>query len=210
MKNNRAKLLADADAPTKARLRSCAGPKASSWLNSAPKIELFRLGPADHVCCCLRLRLGLPQLPIRTDVKCKCGKHPDAHGVHYLTYSHGNHLQTRHELIVKAFHEMVQATSKHSQTKQLEQTLHGFTGPKGSALVLDQTMSDWTDDHRDIGLDYAICHPCATTYLSTSVDTDLGAADQRGGQKTRNVSTSLPAELMTSSLSLLSWRSLGR
>ena len=50
---------------------------------------------------------------------------------------------------MKAFHEMVQATSKHSQTKQLEQTLHGFTGPKGSALVLDQTTSDWTDDHRD-------------------------------------------------------------
>ena len=175
-------LLEGGDDRTRARLRSASAPKAGAFLNCIPKIPIFKMGSADYRSC-LRLRLGMPQLCVRTDVKCRCGQYPDAEGVHYLTCTHGNHLTTRHELIVKCFHEMVQATSRHSQTKDLEDTLHGYTGPKGNRLVLDQTIAGWTEDREDLALDYAICHPCARSYLPASKDDDLGAARIRGGIK---------------------------
>ena len=183
LKNVQRELLESAMDKDRARLRSCAGPKASSWLNCIPKIPLFKMESADYRSC-LRLRLGLPQLCIRTDVKCRCGTFPDAEGIHYLTCTHGNHLDTRHELIVKAFHEMVQVTGRHSQTKDLEDVLHGFVNHKGNRLVLDQTISGWTDDREDLGVDYAVCCPCAPSYLPASKDDDLGAASKRGGGKT--------------------------
>jgi len=78
---------------------------------------------------------------------------------------------------------MVQVTSRHSQTKDLEDHLHGFTGPKGNRLVLDQVITGWTEDREDLALDYAICHPCARSYLPAAKDDDLGAARIRGGIK---------------------------
>ena len=89
---------------------------------------------------------------------CKCGVLPDSLGIHYLTCTTGNHLSTRHELVVKAFHEMVLATGKHSATRQLEQVLAGFSGPKGNRLVLDQLINNWTSGHKDVGIDLR----CAT------------------------------------------------
>ena len=97
-------LLQAAPHADRARIRSCAGPKSSAWLNCIPRIALFKLNPTDFRCC-VRLRLGLPQLAVRTDVPCKCGSLPDALGVHYLTCSSGNHLKNRHELVVKGFHD---------------------------------------------------------------------------------------------------------
>ena len=182
LKNMQRELLEGGDDASRARLRSTAAPKAGAFLNCIPKIPIFKMGSADFRSC-LRLRLGMPQLCVRTDIKCRCGKYPDAEGIHYLTCTHGNHLTTRHELLVKAFHEMVQATSRHSQTKDLEDHLHGFTGPKGNRLVLDQVVAGWTDDREDLALDYAVCHPCAASYLPAAKDDDLGAAGIRGGIK---------------------------
>ena len=158
LKNMQRELLEGGDDASRARLRSTAAPKAGAFLNCIPKIPIFKMGSADYRSC-LRLRLGMPQLCVRTDIKCRCGEYPDAEGIHYLTCTHGNHLTTRHELLVKAFHEMVQATSRHSQTKDLEDHLHGFTGPKGNRLVLDQVVT------------------------GAAKDDDLGAAGIRGGIK---------------------------
>ena len=77
-------------------------------------------------------------------------------------------MKTRHELVVKAFHEMVLATGKHSETRGLEQTLSGFSNSKGNRLVLDQMIWDWNAGHEDIGLDFAVCHPCARTYKTAA------------------------------------------
>ena len=136
LKNQQTSLLEDATAADKARLRSCAHKKSGAWLNCIPKLALFKMNPAEFRIC-LRLRLGLEQLCIRTDVKCKCGVFPDALGVHYLTCTTGNHLKTRHEVVSRAYHEMVQATGKLSEIRGLEDRLPGFTGPKGYRLVLD-------------------------------------------------------------------------
>jgi len=182
LKNLQTDLLAMSGPTDTARLRSCAGPKASSWLNCIPKLDLFKLCPADFRCS-VRLRLGLPILAIRTDVRCKCGVFPDSLGIHYLTCTTGNHLSTRHELVVKAFHEMVLATGKHSATRQLEQVLAGFSGLKGNRLVLDQLVNDWTSSHEDIGIDFAVCHPCAPAYRSAAAANDLAAAGIRENGK---------------------------
>ena len=72
LKNMQTQLLDETSAADRARLRSCAGKYAGAWLNCIPKLALFRMSPADFRAC-LRLRLGLEQLCIRTDVKCRCG-----------------------------------------------------------------------------------------------------------------------------------------
>ena len=184
LKNLQADLLQSAGAEDRARLRSCAGPKASAWLNCIPKLALFKLAPTDFRIS-LRLRLGLPQLCIRTDVKCRCGTTPDPLGVHYLTCSTGNHLQTRHDLIVTSLHEMVKASGKHSSKDGLEDVLPGFSNSKGNRLVLDQLITDWTTDREDVGIDVAVCHPCASSesYVGIAKNTDLGAADKWCGFK---------------------------
>ena len=140
------------------------------------------MSPAEFRTC-LRLRLGLEQPSIRTDVKCKCGAFPDPYGVHYLTCSAGSHLRTRHEMVLRGFHEMCSATGKLSEIRGLEDKLHGFTGPKGHKLVLDQTIADWQPDHADVAMDFAICHPCAPTYCAAASSTNLAAADRRSEQK---------------------------
>ena len=90
LKNMQTQLLDEATAADRARLRSCAGKYAGAWLNCIPSIALFRMSPVDFRIC-LRLRLGMEQLSIRTDVKCRCGVRPDAFGLHYLTCSAGKH-----------------------------------------------------------------------------------------------------------------------
>ena len=92
-------------------------------------------------------------------------------------------MKTRHDMSVKVLHEVVLATSKLSETRQLEDRLHGFVNSKGNRLVLDQIIIDWTPDHEDYGLDLAICHPCVRSYLPRAKDEDLAAAEQRGGGK---------------------------
>jgi hypothetical protein len=176
-------MLAEAGDRDRARILSCAGPKASSWLNCIPKVALFKLGPADFRVC-LRLRLGLEQPCVRAGIKCKCGTIPDALGVHYLTCSTGNHLQIRHEVVCKAAHEMVRAADKESQIKGLEDMLPGFRSAKGYRLVLDQLIQSFTSDGMDVGIDFAVCHPCAVCYLPQSKNNTLGAADMRCGGKT--------------------------
>lgn len=164
LKNLKSDMLAEAGDRDRARILSCAGPKASSWLNCIPKVALFKLGPADFRVC-LRLRLGLEQPCVRAGIKCKCGTIPDALGVHYLTCSTGNHLQIRHEVVCKAAHEMVRAADKESQIKGLEDMLPGFRSAKGYRLVLDQLIQSFTSDGMDVGIDFAVCHPCAVCYL---------------------------------------------
>ena len=78
---------------------------------------------------------------------------------------------------------MVQATGKLSEIRGLEDRLPGFTGPKGYRLVLDQTIVDWESDHADLGIDVAICHPCASTYVAAASTTDVSAATTRATQK---------------------------
>ena len=163
-------------------MRSCGGPKASSFLNAIPKVPLFQIGAADFRTI-LRLRLGLPQPCIRTGVKCRCGQFPNALGMHYLNCTHGDHLNTRHEVVTKATHEMVQATAKHSSTKGLEDTLAGFRNRKGNRLVLDQLVRGFGANGTDVGVDFAICNPCASTYLQAAKNKELAAADARCGGK---------------------------
>ena len=113
-KNLLADVLADAADDDRARLLSCGGPRADAWLNCIPKIPLFSMGSADFRAC-LRLRLGMELPSIRPTCRCKCGTFPDASGLHYLTCSAGDQLKTRHEVVIKAAHEMVAAAGKHSE-----------------------------------------------------------------------------------------------
>jgi hypothetical protein len=182
LKNLKVDMLAAAGDRDRARILSCAGPKASAWLNCVPKIALFKLGSADYRVC-LRLRLGLPQRCIKAGLKCRCGTVPDPLGIHHLCCPHGGHLTTRHEVICKASHEMVRAAGKESSTKGLEDSLPGFRSAKGYRLVLDQLIQSFTPDGTDVGLDFAVCHPCATSYLPHSKNNTLGAADERCGGK---------------------------
>ena len=126
----------------------------------------------------------MEQLGIRTDVKCRCGVRPDALGLHYLTCSAGKHLSARHELCVRAYHEMARATGRYSEITGLEDRLNGFSGPGGHRLVLDQTITDWTGDNADVGIDYAVCHPCAPIYVAAAATNSLSAATRRAEQKT--------------------------
>lgn len=196
LKNLKMDLLDEAPPEDRARLLSAAGPKAGSWLNSIPKLPLFQMGNADYRIA-LRLRLGLPQPCIRTDVKCRCGRFPDAYGVHYLTCTHGDQLDSRHEQVVKAAHEMVQATSKHSSTKGLEDLLPGFTNSRGHRLVLDQHIAGFETDGSSVGLDFAVCNPCAPAYLPAAKQNELAAAEARCKQKTNKYDVACRAHSIT-------------
>ena len=103
--------------------------------------------------------------------------------MHYLTCTTGDQLKTRHEIIVKASHEMVSATSRHSATRGLENVLEGYSNSRGNRLVLDQLVKAFSRDGADHGFDYAVCHPCSSSYLSSAKDSPLGAAKKRAEQK---------------------------
>jgi hypothetical protein len=145
-------------------------------------MPLFQLCSADFRIC-LRLRLGLEQPCIRTACKCRCGSFPDALGTHYLTCTHGNQLDVRHETLVKACHEMVRAVDKQSNTKGLEDVLAPFKNGKGDRLVLDQLIYSFTRGGTDFGVDYAVCHPTAACCLRGARDKCLAAAESRGHGK---------------------------
>ena len=81
---------------------------------------------------------------------------------------------------------MVRAAGKESRTNGLEDMLPGFRSPKGYRLVLDQLIQSFTSDGMDVGIDFAVCHPSAVSYLNNSKNNTLGAAEKRcGGKRTK-------------------------
>ena len=115
--------------------------------------------------------------------------------MHYLNCTHGDHLNTRHEVVTKATHEMVQSTAKHSATKGLENVLEGFKNKKGNRLVLDQLVRGFGINGTDVGIDFAICNPCATTYLQAAKTKSLQPLSS--GAEAKSVSTTSRAKPMT-------------
>jgi hypothetical protein len=177
------KLLMDlaraSDRPAKnvARILSCKGRDSGAWLNAIPKLPVFELQPADARIA-FRLRLGMTQQCIIPGSYCVCGERPDPYGDHYLSCNRRGHLTARHDAVQSVGNQCARTTGKYSTTYGMLGILPHpqWQGPDSFALKPDQKIHEWTEDGRHCLLDYAICHPCATSYVAAASRTELATA----------------------------------
>eukprot|EP00973_Karenia_brevis_P014023 1905086-Karenia_brevis.AAC.1 len=85
----------NARAAGKARVHSCKGPFAASWLTTCPKGEQLTFAD-EEMMCCMRRRLGLAVVI----------DGPDTHGHRRLADNTGARLNTRHTMLVAAWRQV--------------------------------------------------------------------------------------------------------
>jgi hypothetical protein len=166
----------------RARILSCRHKESGAFLNAIPKLPFFRLSPVDFRIA-LNLRLGRPQSCIPRRQLCLCGDAVDPRGYHYLTCKYGGHLISRHNNLVTVGHAMVRASGTFSSVSGLQTHLEGHLGRDGKRLIPDQLAHEWGEDGLHTLFDYAVCHPCASSYVGQAASTSGAAADNRQRRK---------------------------
>ena len=153
---------------------------ASAWLSALPSIPLFRIENGEMTVA-LRLRLGLPIPCLAGNYLCQCRTSLDHFGHHSLTCRNGYQRSTRHDRIASTIRDFLRALSHVARDTGLD----GHLPPSrsGAKLVLDVYGSGGGPRSTSVGLDIAVTHPCAATYVRSAAREALACATQREGFK---------------------------
>ena len=113
--------------PGPARLRSCAGPHAASWLTATPSTAALQL---DNVAfsCGLRRRLGLATGS--TDYACEgCGAALDPFGFHRCACTRSGRHNARHFGVLQAWRQVFQESGNSIPRRNVERLLRNTHVP---------------------------------------------------------------------------------
>jgi hypothetical protein len=177
------RLLFDLSAPSvrdMARIRSTSGFMASAWMHALPSIALFRI-ENEEMTVALRLRLGLPIPRLAGSYLCQCQAPLDPFGHHSLTCRNGYHRSLRHDRIASTIRDMLRALSHVARDTGLDGYLP--LSASGAKLVLDVYGSGGGPHAASVGIDVAVTHPCAASYVAAAAREALGCAALREGFK---------------------------
>ena len=107
--------------PARARLRSCAGPFAGSWLSAVPASPALRMSNPEMLCA-VRRRLGMRVDPLGE--RCEgCGRQVDAHGHHRAACTRTARTCARHRTIVAAWRQVFQEAGGQVPDRNVERML---------------------------------------------------------------------------------------
>ena len=104
-----------------ARIRSCQGCGAGSWLQAIPSAPKFVQKPSEFQLAS-SLRLGIPLPFSQVITQCDCGACLDEHGYHLLTCKYGGGPVWQHNIIVSTWAKCLDELSiPHQETGMLTQ-----------------------------------------------------------------------------------------
>ena len=159
----------------KARVISCGGPIAGSWLDVIPNTQEFTMSNMDfRVASLLRLGAPLPELQALDNCIPQCKQPLDSSGYHILTCKWGGGIIRRHDHIADCLYKMLTSVGYRCR-KELPDQFDGKQRP-------DVAVYDYKDGKKLL-LDVTIAHPAARKYISKSHSVAGFAATEREKQK---------------------------